>query len=239
MFIGFIHQRAVCQNRNSARKRAGKEALDLDKLSEALGHLIGKNLQSIGLPLDLESLVRGIKSSCEGAASPLSEDECVQALAALQEASLSLAADQNLVEANEFLKVNEAEENIVCLEEGKVQYKILKRGKGDEVQPYNSPLLHYKGSYLNGQVFGASSGDEVVCLDESISGFAAGIVGMREGEVRKIYIHPDLGYGRHGLSVPNALLIFEVELLKADASAEAQAAASAEDFPSVDEKLMR
>ena len=52
---------------------------------------------------------------------------------------------------------------------------------------------------------------------------------MREGEQRLLYVHPDLGYGPHGLSMPNALLVFEVELIKADASAEAQAASNAED----------
>lgn len=214
-------------------------SVDVAKLSEAMGHLIGKNLQSMGLPLDIEALVRGMKEGCEGASSPLSEEECVQALASLQEETLSSIAEKNLFEANEFLKENALKESIVSLENGKVQYQIVKSGSGESVQQYNSPMLRYKGRYLNGQIFGSSLEEEVISLDETIAGFSKGILGMREGEIRTIYIHPDYGYGRHGLSVPNALLVFEVELMRADASAEAQAASNAEDSLSADSPSIR
>ena len=206
-----------------------KTATDIAKLSEAMGHLIGKNLQSMGLPMDIEALARGMKDACEGKEGPISDDECVESLARLQEETLNLQAEKNLASANEFLARNLKEKGIIGLESGKVQYQIVKNGSGNTVQPYNSPLLRYEGRYLNGESFGASSGDEVISLDETIEGLSKGIIGMREGEVRKIFIHPDLGYGRHGMSTPNALLVFEVELIKADASAEAQAASQAED----------
>ena len=207
----------------------GKKKEDIAQLSEAMGHLIGKNLQSMGLPIDINALVRGMKDGCEGKESPLSEDECIEALATLQEETLSEQSAQNLYEANEFLAQNLKQEGIISLENGKVQYQIVKSGSGRVVQSYNSPLIRYKGRYLDGQAFGASSGDEVVSLDETIEGFSKGIIGMKEGEMRTLYIHPDLGYGPHGLSMPNALLVFEVELIQADASAEAQAASNAED----------
>jgi peptidylprolyl isomerase len=202
---------------------------DIVNLSEAMGHLIGKNLQSTGVPIDIEALVRGMKEGCKGADCAMSEEKCLEALAALQEKSLTIEADKNLAEANEFLKRNQKQKNIVNLENGLVQYQTVKPGSGNCVQPYNSPLVRYKGRYLNGQTFGSSAGDEMVSLDETIDGFKKGVVGMKEGEVRTLYIHPDLGYGRHAFSMPNALLIFEVELIKADASAEAQAASNAED----------
>ncbi len=202
---------------------------DIAKLSEAMGHLIGKNLHSTGVPIDIDALVRGMKDGCKGDNSPLSEDECLQAIAALQEKTLSIESEKNLAEANEFLQRNQKQKGIVSLENGKLQYQVVKPGSGNAVQRYNSPLMRYKGRYLNGQVFGSSSSEEVVTLDETIDGFSKGIIGMREGERRLVYVHPDLGYGRHGLSMPNALLVFEVELIKADASAEAQAASNAED----------
>jgi peptidylprolyl isomerase len=202
---------------------------DIVNLSEAMGHLIGKNLQSTGVPIDIEALVRGMKEGCKGNDSSFSEEECLQALAALQEKSLSIEAEKNLAEANEFLKRNQKQKNIVNLENGQLQYQTIKPGSGNCVQPYNSPLIRYKGRYLNGQTFGASAGDEMVSLDETIDGLKKGIVGMKEGEIRTLYVHPDLGYGRHAFSMPNALLVFEVELIKADASAEAHAASNAED----------
>ena len=45
---------------------------DIAKLSEAMGHLIGKNLHSTGVPIDIDALVRGMKDGCKGDNSPLS-----------------------------------------------------------------------------------------------------------------------------------------------------------------------
>lgn len=208
---------------------AAAEEPDLEQISRAMGHLIGKNLQSMGLPLDLDALVLGMKESSEGETASLSEDECLQALSILQEETLAAEAEENLREALAFLELNAAEEEIVVLEEGKLHYRTVKAGTGNAVEPYNSPILRYKGHYLNGKPFGESCSEEMISLDEAILGLSKGVIGMREGEMRTLYIHPDLAYGRSDLAAPNALLVFEVEVLKADASAEAQAAVRAED----------
>jgi len=41
---------------------------------------------------------------------------------------------------------------------------------------------------------------------------------MKEGEKRTIFVHPSLGYGDKGALLPNSLLTYEVELIKADIS---------------------
>ena len=42
-----------------------------------------------------------------------------------------------------------------------------------------------------------------------------GIQGAKEGERRKIYIHPDFGFGRIGRACePNQTLIYEVHIFK-------------------------
>lgn len=202
---------------------------DLEQISRAMGHLIGKNLQSMGLDLDIDALLLGMRESSEGESAPLSEDECLQALSILQEETLLAEAQANLLAAMEFLKSNAEKRGVVVLEGGKLQYQIVKKGSGDAVEPYNSPILRYKAHYLNGKAFGDSCSEEMVSLDEAIAGLSKGVIGMREGEVRTLYIHPELAYGRSDLAAPNALLVFEVEVLKADATAEAQAASQAED----------
>jgi FKBP-type peptidyl-prolyl cis-trans isomerase len=51
-----------------------------------------------------------------------------------------------------------------------------------------------------------------------IQGWGEGIPGMKVGEIRKLTIPPDLGYGSRGFPgrIPaNSTLIFEIELLSA------------------------
>jgi peptidylprolyl isomerase len=213
---------------------------EVAKISEAMGHLIGKNLQALGLPLDIDALVRGMHEAAEGKESPLSEEECVLALSSLQEESAARAAEKNLAEANDFLKKNRERKEIVSLVEGKLQYEVVKPGGGQTVQPYNAPMVRYKGRYLNGPSIPAS--EELIDLEEAIPGFSKALVGMKEGESRTLYIHPDLGYGKQAPPPPNALLIFEVEIVKADASSEAHAASNTESLPlqpAEDEALSR
>ncbi|MEN9654131.1 MAG: macrophage infectivity potentiator [Chlamydiota bacterium] len=190
---------------------------DIAKISEAMGHLIGKNLQTLGLPLDMEALLVGLKESVEGKDPPLDEEATIEAMSAIQEASFALAAEENLQHAEEFLSHNASKEGVVALEDGKLQFTTKKTGSGREVQAYNSPLLKYKGHTLEGRPLPET--EEVVSLAEAIPGFAKGVTGMKEGEVRILYIHPSLGYGKNNPLSPNALLIFEVEVEQADAPA--------------------
>ena len=193
--------------------------VDIKKVSEAFGHFIGRNLKTSGLNFDIDSFTQGIKNGVEGKPAPLSDKEYEQQMAALQEQSFKRLAEDNLKAAEEFLKKNSNEKGIVVIEPGKLQYIIVKPGSGTEVGTHSSPQIQYTGKYLDGTVFGSSQdtgGPITIPVDQTIPGFSKGLQGMKEGEVRKIFVHPDLGYGKSGHLPPNSLLIFEVELIKAD-----------------------
>jgi hypothetical protein len=72
------------------------EQLDVAKISEAMGHMIGKNLEMLGLDFDIDAIVKGLKEESEGKVSPLNDDECVQAITELQEAKINTLTDQEL-----------------------------------------------------------------------------------------------------------------------------------------------
>jgi hypothetical protein len=76
------------------------EPLDVVKISEAMGHMIGKNLEALGLDFDLDAIVKGLKDESEGINSPLNEDECVQAIAALQEEKMLDTTEEELQNAD-------------------------------------------------------------------------------------------------------------------------------------------
>jgi peptidylprolyl isomerase len=189
---------------------------NLEQMSEAFGHLIGKNIDTLGVKFDLKSVIKGLQDSSEGKTAPMNESECIQAISSAQEKAFKAQASDNLKRAEEFLNQNAAADKIVSLEEGKIQYKIEKEGSGAPIKAHDAPLIRYVGKYLDGTIFGSSKEDEMLSLDETIAGFSKGLLGMKEGEKRTLFIHPDYGYGTSGYLPPNSLLTFEIELIKAN-----------------------
>jgi peptidylprolyl isomerase len=209
-------EKIVAQVEEKATVKEEEKTLDVPKVSEAFGHLIGKNLDSLGFKFDMDKIIQGIQDSVIGKDSPMSESECIQAISQDQEKKFKKLAEVNLQEAAKFLETNLSQEGIVVLEDKKLQYKVETEGTGETVQAHFSPLIKYTGKFLDGKIFGASKEDEMISLDETIPGFSKGIIGMKEGEKRTLYIHPDLAYGVNGNLPPNSLLTFEIELVKAN-----------------------
>lgn len=193
--------------------------IDMKKLSEAFGNFIGRNLQSPGLSFDLDSIIKGIREGAAGQPSPLNEKEYEEMMTAVQEKAFKEMSGSNLKAANEFMAKNKQEAGMIEVVPGKLQYSILKQGNGATVEPHSSPKINYTGKYQDGTVFGTSEemgGPITIPLDQTIPGFSKGIIGMKEGEKRRLYVHPDLGYGTTGQLPPNELLIFDIEAVKAN-----------------------
>ena len=79
---------------------------NLEKVSESLGHLIGKHIENLDLPLDLNALAKGIEAERMGNDAPLNEEECLEAIASLQEKKQEELAKKNLEEAEKYLAAN-------------------------------------------------------------------------------------------------------------------------------------
>lgn len=203
---------------NKPSSSPSKETIDRNLISEAFGHLIGRNLENPGITFDMESIIRGMRNAVAGKPAPMSEENYEKMMAIIQEAAFDELARSNLDDAEKFLTDNAKKSEVKSLESGKVQYMILTEGTGPEVASNSSPLISYRGTYLDGTLFGSSEdagGPVTLPLDQTIPGFAKGIEGMKEGEKRRIYIHPDLAYGTAGHLPPNSLLTFDVEIVKA------------------------
>lgn len=197
------------------------ETVNIELISEAFGHFIGKNLKSPGAEFNLESVIKGIRDGANGTPAPMSDQDYEIAMTKLQEQAFETMARENLKAAEAFMQTNNLEAGVIQIEPGKLQYLVLEEGNGDVVEAHASPLIHYTGKYLDGTVFGSSEevgGPITIPLDQTIPGFSKGMLGMKEGEKRRLFIHPDLGYGTLGNLPPNALLVFDIEIIKADAN---------------------
>lgn len=189
---------------------------DTGLVSEAFGYYMMQNLENSGLQLESDRIVQGMKLFSDKKPAPLGEDAYEASILALQEQSLSALAEKNLHAAEQFLKDNAKAEGVIELIPGKLQYKTIKTGTGDEVKPHSTPTIHYTGKFADGTIFGSSAEtDEPITLplDQTIPGFSTGLLGMKIGEIRTLFIHPDLGYGTSGQLPPNKLLIFDVEIV--------------------------
>lgn len=82
--------------------------------------------------------------------------------------------------------------------------------------------IHYEGKLLSGEVFDSSldRGEPLsftLGTGQVIKGWDQGLIGICEGEKRKLIIPADLAYGSKGAGAkipPNSPLIFEVECVK-------------------------
>jgi peptidylprolyl isomerase len=190
---------------------------NIARISETYGHFIVKSLDNPVLHLNFDSVVKGMQEAKAGKPSPLNEQEYEEAISQVHECSFREMSEKNLKEADAFLAKNVSEKGVVELEKGKLQMTIMQPGQGEVLTEELIPVFHYSGKYLDGTSFGNSydAGEPVsINLKTVIPGFRKGVLGMKVGEKRKLFIHPDLGYGTSGQLLPNALLVFEVELVK-------------------------
>ncbi|XP_033163287.1 peptidyl-prolyl cis-trans isomerase FKBP2 [Drosophila mauritiana] len=83
--------------------------------------------------------------------------------------------------------------------------------------------VHYRGALQDGTEFDSSYSrgtpfSFTLGARQVIKGWDQGILGMCEGEQRKLTIPPELGYGASGAGggkiPPNAVLVFDTELVK-------------------------
>jgi len=113
---------------------------------------------------------------------------------------------------------------LIKMENG-LQIQDLTVGTGPEVKVGQELTMHYSGTLENGVKFDSSydRGEPFQFLlgaGQVIQGWDLGIQGMKIGGKRKLIIPASLGYGEKGIGPipPNAVLIFEVELLDAQDS---------------------
>jgi FKBP-type peptidyl-prolyl cis-trans isomerase FkpA len=102
-----------------------------------------------------------------------------------------------------------------------LQYEELQEGEGALAESGQHVTVHYTGWLTDGTKFDSSKDRNDpfqfhLGAGQVIRGWDEGVAGMKVGGKRKLTIPPELGYGARGAGgaiPPNAVLVFEVELL--------------------------
>ncbi|MDD4661687.1 MAG: FKBP-type peptidyl-prolyl cis-trans isomerase [Candidatus Pacebacteria bacterium] len=102
-----------------------------------------------------------------------------------------------------------------------VEIEILKEGTGEVSKVGDTLSVHYVGTFEDGEKFDSSVDrgepfEFVLGANRVIQGWEQGMLGMKVGEKRKLFVPYELGYGEEGAYIipPRTNLIFEVELLE-------------------------
>ena len=102
-----------------------------------------------------------------------------------------------------------------------LRYQILQKGSGKAAEKGKTVSVHYKGQLADGTVFDSSYKrkqplDFQVGVGQVIAGWDEGICLLNVGDKARLVIPSDLGYGAQGAGgviPPNAILVFDVELM--------------------------
>lgn len=197
-----------------------------ERVSYAIGLNIGRNLQREGIEVDPALLAEGIRDVLSGADPKLTDEQIDAALTEYQTQLRERMAARREADAasNEeagaaFLRENADREGVVTLPSG-LQYEIVSAGDGAQPTAADRVQVHYAGTLIDGTQFDSSydRGEPAEFgVGEVIPGWTEILQLMPVGSKWKVYIPSELGYGQRGAGDkigPNAVLVFEIELLQ-------------------------
>ena len=125
---------------------------------------------------------------------------------------------ENKEVGEKYLAENKKKDGVVTLPSG-LQYEVLKEGSGASPKASDTVTVHYRGTLIDGTEFDSSlkrNEPASFPLNGVIPGWTEGLQKMKVGGKNRLVVPSDLAYGPQGRPgiPPNAVLIFEVELLK-------------------------
>ncbi|MDX8430643.1 MAG: FKBP-type peptidyl-prolyl cis-trans isomerase [Candidatus Algichlamydia australiensis] len=206
LFLGLISGILITHNWELINKTK------VNKANEALGNMLYQELQKFPKEWELEQIFHVMKDLESGKHSQLDTNEQEKLLLKLASKKADERAKKNLAEAETFLSHLPAIHSVI---DQKVYFEIIKEGKGDTIlQTKDKVSVCFKQFGIDGKIL-KDTGEKsfVIPMSQMIKGFQIGMEGAKVGEIRKIYIHPDYGFGKIGRGQePNQLLIYEVQV---------------------------
>jgi len=225
---------AAMNTATNAPKLSPKE--QKDNISYAIGMNIGTNIKRGGVDLDVDTISGAIKDVMADRPLKLTDQQAQEAMRSYQvearakhEEIQKKAAEKNKKEGEAFLTANKQKPGVkthdVTLPDGttaELQYKIITDGTGSSPKSNDTVTVNYRGTLINGKEFDSSAkrGQPAKFqVNRVVKGWTEALQMMKPGSKWELYIPSTLAYGDAGNPSiePGSTLIFEVELVGADA----------------------
>jgi len=196
-----------------------------DSLSYIIGRDVGEQLEQFKDDIHTDAFAEGVNHGMNGRSSLISESaadsirmDFIQKMQRRQIEEQQSSRSENLKESEEFLSQNKQKRGVLCTESG-LQYKVVRKGRGNSPSINDSALVYYKAMLSDGTVIDAAQPGNPVTFGLSgiIPGLSEGIRLMNKGAKYVLYIPSELAYGDQGFPPaipPNCVLIFEIELVE-------------------------
>lgn len=200
-----------------------------DRVSYMVGMALARQFEPIRDELDVDVVVKALKTSLEGGELLMTDEEAQrvgeafeQKMQAAQSEKLQADAQANAIAGQSFLAGNAGKPGVEVTESG-LQYQVLEPGDGPKPGRDDTVRVNYVGKLLDGTVFDGNAGQGGPVdfpLGQVVPGWQEGIMLMPVGSKYRFWIPPALAYGEAGTPggpiPPNATLVFEVELVGID-----------------------
>jgi FKBP-type peptidyl-prolyl cis-trans isomerase FklB len=196
-----------------------------DKVSYSMGLNLGNSLMRQPFEVDVDLFMTGFTDAVKKRKPLMTDQEMRETEIAFQKEMgekqaqmLKAAAEKNKKEGEAFLAENKKKEGVKVLPSG-LQYKVIKEGTGAIPKATDSATVNYKGTLINGTEFDSSykrGQPATFQVNGVIKGWTEALQLMKAGSKWQLFVPSDLAYGEKGAGPqigPNAVLIFEVELL--------------------------
>lgn len=198
-----------------------------DAFSYTYGYLLALNMAGQGITVNGDLYAQGaLDYACDNqllmndAEMQVAFTEYQQILEKEYQEWIAEIAVSNLAEAEAFLAQNSSNEGVVVTPSG-LQYQVLTPATGSKPVLADTVEVNYQLQLIDGTVVESSYDMGQTAhfpVNGLIEGFTEALLAMNTGSVVRTWIHPSLGYGEMGTEtiLPNALLIFDIELVGID-----------------------
>lgn len=192
----------------------------MDKLSYALGLVIGHNLNGMGVQnINNADFAQAVADVLAGNPTALTDAEAQKIVTDFLQKQEEEKGKEAREAGEAFLADNATKEGVVVLPSG-LQYLVLKEGNGKKPAATDQVKCHYEGRLIDGTVFDSSyrRGEPATFpLNGVIAGWTEGLQLMGEGAKHRLFIPYNMAYGTRGAGAsipPYAALVFDVELIE-------------------------
>ena len=174
--------------------------------------------EKISIPNFIAGLIAGVNND-----NSIFDPEDIQGkldemVSAVHEKAMAKKYKEEKEAGEKFLAENAKKRGVKTLPSG-VQYKVIKKGKGDLPGPEDNVRINYEGRLIDGTVFDSSyerNEPTEMAINMVVPGFAEALKNMPVGSTWEVYIPAEQAYAERELDKikPFSTLIFKIELLE-------------------------